>query len=180
MKLSARGHKKAPLKKCLIVDGYNIIPRLLKQSLNRVDLESARKDLIERLVEYRSFSGEIVIVVFDAYQTNEPGIRTTQNDVEIYYTLKNETADDCIERLVYQLRDIYPEITVATSDYAEQQVTFGGGALRISADDLVARLAVVNDKIHQTLKSQGNTEKAQIRDVIRQDVANILEKWRRQ
>jgi uncharacterized protein len=180
MKLSARGHKKAPRKKCLIVDGYNIIPRLQKQPLSQINLESARKDLIERLVEYHSFSGDVVILVFDAYQTNESGAITTQNGVEIYYTLKNETADECIERLVYELRDIYPEITVATSDYLEQQVTFGGGALRISADNLVAHLTMVTEKIHQALKDYGGSEKAQVRDMIRQDVANILEKWRRQ
>ncbi len=37
-----------------------------------------------------------------------------------------ETADDRIERLVYEF-EIPTKITVATSDFAEQQVTFGGG-----------------------------------------------------
>ncbi len=180
MKLSARGHKKTRSKKCLIVDGYNVIPRLQKQSLSQVNLENARKDLIERLSEYSSFSGEVVIVVFDAYQTNEPGSKMKQNGIEIFYTLRNETADECIERLVYELRDIYPEIMVATSDYAEQLVIFGGGALRISADEFASRLIAVNDKIRKAVEDRRTPEKPQIRDVIRHDIANILEKWRRQ
>ncbi len=181
MKCFAKGHKQYQSKKCLIVDGYNVIPRLQRKSLNYIEnLEYARTSLVEKLGEYHSFSGDHVIVVFDAYLTTKPGAQCVYDGVEIYFTLKNETADDSIERLVYQLRDVYPEITVATSDFAEQQVIFGGGALRISAEELVARLAMVSEKIHRIVESNDGMQKAQVRDVIQQDIANILEKWRRQ
>ena len=95
------------------------------------------------------------------------------------FTQKNETADDRIERLVYEYRDVYGEISVATSDAAEQQVAFGGGALRISADELRRRLAETAIAIGRNINQRRADRKPTLSDTIRQDVANILENWRR-
>lgn len=52
----------------LIVDGYNIIGAWaeLRQLKDR-QLEEARDLLIERMAEYKAYTGWRVIVVFDAY-----------------------------------------------------------------------------------------------------------------
>lgn len=177
MKSSGSGHKERH-QSCLIVDGYNIIAKMqpaLFQSMTQ--LESLRTELVERLTEYAAFSGESVIVVFDA-QTKGQRSEQVNGRVTVIYTLLHETADSCIERLVYDLRDRYPQITVATSDSAEQQVIFGGGALRISAAGLLRRLDHAKSQIRRELRT-GSSERPQLLDHVRQDVANILEKWRR-
>lgn len=167
--------------KCLIVDGYNILGRLANNTLRGItDLEEMRRRLTDMLSEYQSFSGEAVIIVFDAHQTNGQERDDVKQGVRIIFTSYQETADDRIERLVYELRDTTPEITVATSDYAEQQVIFGGGALRISANGLLARLREAKRDIRTAVTKQQQGRSSQISDRIGQDIAKILEKWRRQ
>jgi predicted RNA-binding protein with PIN domain len=97
----------------------------------------------------------------------------------VIYTSAEETADERIERLVYLLRDRFREITVASSDVAEQQVSFGGGALRVSADGLLRRLETVERKIQARIRELPGTSAALMKDRISQEIMNILEKWRR-
>lgn len=181
MKSSAKGRKASRSSKCLIVDGYNVIARLQSSALKNVlDLDAARDELLSMLMEYRSFTGEHVILVYDAQRTNAPAVETEHGGVQLIYTYKNETADERIERLVYELRDVYREITVATSDLLEQQVAFGGGALRISANELISRIRKAKDVIRSQVSEQNQSSGRKIGDKIRQDIANILEAWRRQ
>lgn len=56
-----------------------------------------------------------------------------QSRVEVIFTRKNQTADEKIEQLAIELRNINTQIYVATSDYTEQWVIFAQGALRKSA-----------------------------------------------
>ena len=121
----------------LFVDGYNIInawDRL--KSLSKVDLQLSRDLLIEIMSEYQSYSGINVIVVFDAHMVKgNSGMRETIKGVEVVYTKESETADQFIER---RLDDIGREerVTVATSDWMEQQIVLGRGGTRISAREL--------------------------------------------
>ena len=121
-----------------------------------------------------------MILVFDAQRTDAAAVESDRSGVRLIFTYKNETADERIERLVYELRDVYREITVATSDSLEQQVAFGGGALRISADELIRRVQRTKEAIRSQMADQNAMPSRRIGDNIRQDVANILEKWRRQ
>jgi predicted RNA-binding protein with PIN domain len=121
-----------------------------------------------------------VMLVFDAYQTARQRQEHVQFGVYVVYTDVHETADERIERMVYELRDTYRQITVATSDYVEQQVTFGGGALRISAEELLRRLEQGKHHIRQRLQQVPVDTKPRVLERIRHDVANILEKWRRE
>ncbi|QSO47972.1 NYN domain-containing protein [Alicyclobacillus mengziensis] len=182
MKSSGSGGKgKRIRRKCLIVDGYNILGRISETTLGDLkNLEEMRGRLIDMLAEYQSFAGETVILVFDAHQTSGPERDIVRSGVRVIFTSYQETADDRIERLVYELRDTTPEITVATSDYAEQQVIFGGGALRISAAGLLERLRDSKKRIRRTVAEQGEQSGSRISDRIGQDIAKILEKWRRQ
>ncbi|MDQ0190386.1 NYN domain-containing protein [Alicyclobacillus cycloheptanicus] len=184
MKSSGSGGKHRRADQCVIVDGYNVIGRQLKGALTDAkDLESARAWLLEQAAEYRAFTGDDVIVVYDAHRQRGKGAAVTEKGVRVIYTPRHETADDRIERLVYDLRDQYRQLIVATSDRAEQQVAFGGGALRISADEWLQRLAAVKQQIGQAVQrrnEQTELETGRIADAIRQDVEKILEKWRRQ
>ena len=54
----------------LIVDGYNVIgswPNL--KQLSKGNLDHARHKLIEILTEYQAFTGQEIIIVFDAYRS---------------------------------------------------------------------------------------------------------------
>ena len=95
--------------------------------IEKIKIERFRistRRLIELLAEYKAYTGDRVIVVFDAMYVK--GIESKQaiNEVEIIYTKENETADECIERLVKSLINVKTQVYVATSDYMEQQDNF--------------------------------------------------------
>ncbi|AIM24340.1 NYN domain-containing protein [Melissococcus plutonius] len=122
----------------LIVDGYNMIgawPELVK--LKKQDkLEDARDDLLNRLSNYAKYEGIEVIIVFDAQLV--PGIQQTykKSRLTVIFTKEDETADSYIERIAGEKNNHLTQVTVATSDLAEQWMVFSKGALRISAREL--------------------------------------------
>ncbi len=163
----------------LIVDGYNIIgawPEL--RELKKTDFAGARDKLIEKMAEYKAFTGYRVIIVFDAHQV--PGIetKTTNHNVEVIYTKENEIADERIEKMANELNNIKTQVHVATSDYTEQWVVFGQGALRKSARELLNEMNSIENKINKSLL-ETNQSKATNRIKIRGEIAEIFEKWRR-
>lgn len=184
MKSSAKGARRGRPDTCFIVDGYNVIGRRSASGFTSgMDMESERAWLLSRCAEYHAFSGDDVILVYDAHHTGGRGSAQAPLGVQVLYTLPQETADQRIERLVYDLRGRYRQVVVATSDAAEQQVAFGGGALRISAGEWLHRLELTQQQIHRTVSGRNEAierQKARLSDQIRQDVVNVLEKWRRQ
>ncbi|AZP04195.1 NYN domain-containing protein [Jeotgalibaca ciconiae] len=125
-------------KDILVVDGYNMIgawPELVKLK-NRDLIEEARDRLLVILSNYQEFEGREVWVVFDAQFV--PGITKeyTKYKVRVVFTAQGETADTFIEGIVDKLKNVLTEVTVATSDLAEQQLVFARGANRMSANEL--------------------------------------------
>ncbi|MBO0423135.1 DNA-binding protein [Enterococcus plantarum] len=125
-------------KQLLIVDGYNMIgswPELV-QLKNQNKLEDAREVLLQRLSNYAKYEGLEVIVVFDAQLV--PGIQQTYKKyhLTVVFTKEEETADSYIERIAGEKNDRLTQVTVATSDLAEQWLVFSKGALRASANEL--------------------------------------------
>ena len=125
----------------LLIDGYNIIGAWaeFRDSLN---LQESRERLIEILCDYAGYTGDTVILVFDAYAGDNPR-RTIEQiaGIEVVYTKQGETADHYIERMTDTLcrnlsRQI--ELRVATSDAIEQTIVLGRGAARISSLELRA------------------------------------------
>lgn len=121
----------------LYIDGYNIIngwPEL--QKLSRLNLDLARERLIEICSEYQAYSGIYIIIVFDAHlQKSHCAMTEEKLGVKIVFTKEGQTADQYIEQEI----DKYGQkrkITVATSDFLEQQLVMGRGARRISAREL--------------------------------------------
>lgn len=124
-------------KNVLLVDGYNIIGAWSElQQLKDERLEEARNLLIERMAEYKAYTGWRVIIVFDAYLMQGIESKVKKHDVEVLFTRENETADERIEKLVTEIGHKRIQIHVATSDYTEQWIIFAQGALRKSAREL--------------------------------------------
>jgi len=81
--------------KYVLIDGYNLInawPNLKR--LAETDLEEARSALNELLVEYNAYSGEKIIVVYDAYMVKGTTNRETDyKGLFVVFTKENQTAD---------------------------------------------------------------------------------------
>jgi predicted RNA-binding protein with PIN domain len=110
----------------LLVDGYNMIgawPELVTLK-NQDRLEDAREALLQRLSNYAKYENIRVIVVFDAQLV--PGITQnyTKYQLEVVFTEEGETADSYIERVAGELNNRLTQVTVETSDLAEQWVVF--------------------------------------------------------
>lgn len=173
-------------KDLLIVDAYNMIgnwPHLnkLKQA-NR--LEDARNELIAELSEYRKYRDIQMIVVFDAMYVPGNAKKFRNYDMEIVWTDKNQTADSYIEALAREKQSRFVQVTVATSDQAEQWTVFSAGALRIPARELLFDIKRSRKEINQEAKKmvdqgmvfRGNSwnqkqlfELAKLRDQLSQD-----------
>lgn len=125
-------------KQLLIVDGYNMIgswPELV-QLKKQENLEEARESLLNQLSNYAKYEGLEVLVVFDAQLV--PGIQQTYKKYQltVVFTKEDETADSYIERIAGEKNTRLTQVTVATSDLAEQWLVFSKGALRTSANEL--------------------------------------------
>ena len=163
----------------LLVDGYNIIGDWEElQRLKDKDMAQARDRLIELMAEYQAYSGYKVIVVFDAYEVRGRESKLQQFKIEVIYTKEKETADERIERLVGELNNIKTQVYVATSDFAEQRIIFGQGALRKSARELYIELKDIEREIDIRLK-QHETTRPQSKIALNKDILEKFEKMRR-
>ena len=169
------------MEQILIVDGYNIIgawPDLRK--LRDRSLEEAREKLIGLLTDYQAYKGSRVYLVFDAYKVPGLGGKETSGKVSIRYTKENESADECIERLVGELSGRRKQVYVATSDSVEQNVSFGRGALRLSARELAIEIDVIRREIRTRITEKEKAPRNTFDNALPQDVRQIFEKWRRE
>lgn len=125
-------------KERLIVDGYNMIgswPELVRLK-NQDEMEEARDLLLSRLSNYAAFHNIETWVIFDAMFV--PGISKQYDayNVKVVFTSEGQTADSYIEEMMDEVVGILYNVTVATSDLAEQRMVFQHGALRKSAQEL--------------------------------------------
>ncbi|MDL4841366.1 NYN domain-containing protein [Aquibacillus rhizosphaerae] len=163
----------------LVVDGYNIIGDWEElKKLKDHDLAQARKILVEKMAEYQAYRGHRVIVVFDAYFVQGLETKQTNYRVEVIYTKENETADECIERLVKELKNVKNQVYVATSDYTEQRTIFAQGALRKSARELYLEMNNIQKEIEEDINNHKQIQ-SKTKIPIKKDVLAVFEKWRR-
>lgn len=130
----------------LLVDGYNVIFSWEKlRELSKVNIDSARDELIESLSAYQGAMHNRIIAVFDAYKVQ--GHKTeiyTINNIHVVFTKEAETADQYIEKFAHENGEKY-DVAVATSDHLEQVIIRGQGCRLISAREL-------ETEIERTLK----------------------------
>lgn len=164
----------------LLVDGYNIIHAWdeLKKLMDE-DIEHARLRLIDLLDNYQAVKGIKVIVVFDAHLVKGgSGSRDNGSGVNVIYTSEGETADMLIEKMVGQLM-VDGQVTVATSDWAQQRIVFGKGAVRLSARELVKEVTSWKDDVSGHIEPL-NYNGRKIGGYLDENVREILERLRRQ
>ena len=134
-----------PPRRLLIVDGYNVINVRRDALESPGSLADAREKLVADLMDYAGWSGQQIILVFDAWMSDRQQ-RTEEHlgAVTVVYTQRGEIADRYIERLCDDLAgDIdlrRVEVRVASSDALEQTIVLGRGASRMSARELAMEM----------------------------------------
>jgi predicted RNA-binding protein with PIN domain len=164
----------------LFVDGYNMIgawPELA--ALKQDKLEDARDRLLDLLSDYQSYAGLTVIVVFDAFRVPGLGSSFRHRRMQVVYTRERETADECIERLVGDWTSVRRNLYVATSDLVEQNVTFGRGALRLSARELKLEVEQSRRNIEAAIRYDPPAKRNPVGGAVSGDIQQRLEQMRR-
>ena len=174
-----KGGAGRPPRRVLIVDGYNILNA--RRDQRAASLSDARETLIHDLVDYAGWSGQQVVLVFDAWMSDRTQRTEEQHGaVKVVYTQKGEIADRYIERLCDDLaQDIEyrrVEVRVASSDALEQTIILGRGATRLSARELMYEMQALRaDGIRYTAPSQPATRRSTIGDRLPEDVRRRLD-----
>lgn len=166
--------------KQIFVDGYNVINSW--SNLNRIkeySYEDARKKLIDMLLNYASYNGCKIILVFDAHHVKgNVEKKEKMHNMTVVFTKAEETADSYIERVVNNIGR-KSEVYVVTSDNLEQQLIFQRGANRVSS--LEFKSWVENSGMKIDTHCQNNTvlHKNLFGEVIDEEIAEKLENMRR-
>ena len=182
--MSARPGGRPP-RRLLIVDGYNVINARRDAGFSADSLADARERLIDALMDYAGWSGQQVVVVFDAWMSDRTA-RTEEKRgaVTIVYTQKGEIADRYIERLCDDLAiDIEyrrVEVRVASSDALEQTIVLGRGASRMSARELMAEMGQLRaEGIRHTAPARPSMRRSTIGERLPEDVRRRLDELRK-
>jgi len=141
----------------IIVDGYNLIHASESlQPLAREDLEAAREQLIEVLIEYSARQELEVELVFDAASRGGPARSESRSKyLKVTFTAGGKTADSYIESLAYRLERIeHGSVRVVTGDYHQQKVAGGAGLLRVSSREFLEEM---RDAREQESRERGRT-----------------------
>ena len=144
-----------PMEKYLLVDGYNII--FAWEDLNALaqnSMDRARQALMNELCSYQSYTGQHVILVFDAYRVKGGQRRVERyHNIHVVYTQEAETADQYIEQASYTLGKRY-QVRVASSDNLEQIIVLGHGCIRVSAKGFREEVELVKQEVSLRLAGQ--------------------------
>lgn len=118
------------MRRCLILDGYNLIGALSRYATHSTgSLDASRELLINDALKAAGWTGREVFVVFDAAGSPEPGRAEPRagGAVRVIYSSPKESADDVIERLVGNMDS---SVTVCTADFALQRAVLARGGAR--------------------------------------------------
>jgi uncharacterized protein len=145
----------------LLVDGYNVIGAWsnLQQTRDREGLESARRELIETLINFTATEGYHTQVIFDAHYQNTPGYSEVLTaSLSVHYTAFAQTADTYIEKFCAsfsrQVQHNYQRLIVATSDRAQRLTVVGYGAEWLSVQRLAGEIEVSRNRIKRKKRHQ--------------------------
>ena len=179
--MNPRGQR-AP-RRVLIVDGYNII-NSAPERFGGV-LADARDRLTDALMDYAGWSGQQVVLVFDAWMSDRLArTEETRGPVTVVYTQKGEIADRYIERLCDDLAAEIEyrrvEVRVASSDALEQTIVLGRGASRMSARELLYEMQSMRDEgIRMSAPAGSAGRRASIGERLPEDVKHRLDEMRK-
>ena len=157
-------------RKFILVDGYNYINTIERYRVHMADdLEKARKELVDSMMDFCAYYGYKGIIVFDAYMTNSIKENVEEfGDIQVVYTKKGQTADTYLEKMTRDLlASVMNQVEVVTKDLAFQSVIFNMGALRALPEEVEARLVNLRKR---NLKKERHLEKYEtdsIGDILR-------------
>jgi small GTP-binding protein len=148
---------KAPLPKCLFVDGYNMIHAWDElKVLADNNIHGARERLIDICSEYQGMVGGELILVFDAYMApGSLGSMKKMKNIYVVYTKEAETADQYIEQATKKKAKDY-NVTVATSDNIVQLIVMSEGALRMSAREFETEIERARKRLREDYLNKDN------------------------
>lgn len=139
----------------LLIDAYNVINSWDDIFDMRKDsLEDCRDKLLNILSNYQGFRNVKIYVVFDAHMVKGRRYKEeTFDNLTVVFTKENQTADNYIERFVYNLGNTHT-IRVVTADYLEQTMILRSGGARMTPKELreEIKLTTKHDKSRYTNK----------------------------
>ena len=171
-----------PPRRVLIVDGYNIINA--RRDERAASLADARERLIGELTDYAGWSGQQVILVFDAWMSDRT-VRTQEKRgaVTVVFTQKGEIADRYIERLCDEFaQDIEyrrVEVRVASSDALEQTIVLGRGASRMSSRELMLEMSQLREAGIRRVIEKPSVRRSTIGERLPEHVRRKLEEMKK-
>lgn len=166
------------MREYLIIDGYNIINSWDDIfDLDKLSLEDARIKLLDILSDYQGYSGNRLVVVFDAYKVKDGlGSLDIHDNIKVIYTKENQTADNFIERFVKNY-GAGKMIRVATGDYLEQKTILQKGGLRMTPTEL--KIEVNNSKKNISNKRHRRKERNFLENRLTGEQRSVFEAMRR-
>ncbi len=132
----------------LVIDGYNVVhawPELKELAMK--DLNAAAGRLMDIVSDYQGMTGYKTLLVFDAYRVR--GHQTEEikyHNITVVYTKTAETADHYIERYAHVNGKRY-NVTVVTSDSAEQVIIRGGGCALMSSSEFYGEVCRAKEEL---------------------------------
>ena len=150
---------RAPKRKAIIVDGYNIIFAWSDLAeLAKEDLEAARNKLCDILSNFAGFRKCYVVLVFDGWKSKgNPGEKSQYHNIQVVYTKEGETGDAYIESLVAQIGPNY-NLRVASSDALVQLSSFRTGVLRMSSRELLEEIQAAEREMQTYYQSKNRAK----------------------
>lgn len=139
-----------PLKpRYFVIDGYNVI--FDWESLKSLDLETARAQLVHRLVDVHHFTKIPMLVVFDGYRQVKSQLSDKKGPFRVVFSKKDQNADELIESFVASHKDDY-QMVVVSSDRLIQNSILVSGATRMSSRELKIWLEAKEKQLQDFLK----------------------------
>ncbi len=129
--------------KYLLVDGYNVIYAWKELAeIAKDNIDGARGRLLDILCDYQAVTKKKIIAVFDAYMVKDHDTEyLSYHNIFVVFTKEAETADRYIERFAHENGRQY-DVTVATSDGAQQVIVRGQGCSLISSREFEKEVKV--------------------------------------
>ncbi|GMV98930.1 MAG: hypothetical protein AMXMBFR84_00700 [Candidatus Hydrogenedentota bacterium] len=124
-----------------IIDGYNVMHRC-RGLLSTADhsIETARNELVDRVVRYCAESMDHAVIVFDGRGPLSESARPEHfANVEIVYSPKHLNADTLIERRIYEATG-RTNYVVVSGDKGIRDLCRGMGSLALTPDNFLTTL----------------------------------------
>lgn len=132
----------------IIVDGYNLLhswDEIMTKSKDNLDL--GRELITNELINYSSYTGKNIILVFDAYAVvSGVGSKHSTENLHIVFTKEGESADAYIERLIDEIGK-NENVKVVSSDSMIQLTAVRTGVIRVSAREFILEVENTRNKI---------------------------------